>query len=87
MTNDTPHERKENSTTDEAGGDAADSGSKPRRRIQDGITSNDPTGKLDLDRRYKNSERRFKYSSVYKGRARRFTIDRRKTTRDRRKQD
>ena len=60
---------------------------KPHRRIQDAITSKTPTRKMNLDRRYKNSERRCLKDSGYKGWARRFTVDRRKTAKDRRKLD
>jgi len=56
---------------------------RPRRRIQDGITSKNPTRKMNLDRRC-NSERRSIHDSDYDGRPRRYTIDRRMTTKDRR---
>lgn len=56
----------------------------PRRRIQDGITSKNPTRKMNLDRRLKNHERRSNSDSDYKGPSRRYTIDRRQTNKDRR---
>ncbi len=57
------------------------------RRVQDGITSKDPTRKLNLDRRAPNSERRVSDDSNYCGPVRRYTIDRRLKTKDRRKPD
>jgi hypothetical protein len=60
---------------------------KSKRRIQDGITSKDPAGKMNLDRRYPESERRCNKDSDYKGTARRFTIDRRLTGKDRRNKE
>ena len=86
MADDKSLKNKENSDSDEAAG-GADSDAKHDRRIQDGITSKDPTGKMDLDRRYKDSDRRCMHPSVHKGRAQRFTVDRRQATRDRRKKD
>lgn len=58
---------------------------KPRRRLQDGITSKTPTRKMDLDRR--NGERRSMHETDYKGPSRRYTIDRRVGVKDRRKSD
>ena len=57
------------------------------RRIQDSITSRDPTRKLNLDRRTINSERRVNNDPNYCGQTRRYTIDRRLHTKDRRKSD
>ena len=54
------------------------------RRLQDDITSKDPTGKMNLDRRKKNRERRTMENTEYKGLSRRYTIDRRFCTSDRR---
>ncbi len=54
------------------------------RRLEDAIT---PTGlrrKLNLERRVKRSERRGESDPNYKGKTRRFTIDTRSTTKDRR---
>lgn len=56
------------------------------RRIQDDIASKDPTRKLNLDRRVKNSDRRLADDPNYKGPSRRYTIDRRVNLKDRRKQ-
>ncbi len=88
MNDDSSQKGRENSNHDQAseeGNDAVED--KPHRRIQDGITSKTPTRKMNLDRRYKNSERRCIKETGYKGWARRFTIDRRKTAKDRRKFD
>jgi hypothetical protein len=87
MADDKSLNNNENSDSDEVSADDVGNDSKHGRRIQDGITSKDPTGKMDLDRRYKDSDRRCMYPSVYKGRAQRFTVDRRQATRDRRKKD
>lgn len=56
---------------------------QPRRRIQDGITSKNPTRKMNLDRRC-DSERRSIQDSDYDGLPRRYTIERRIITKDRR---
>ncbi len=56
---------------------------QPRRRIQDSITSKNPTRKMNLDRRC-NSERRSSKDSDYDGLPRRYTIERRMTSKDRR---
>ena len=87
MADDNSLDYNENSDSDEMSKDSADGDSKHDRRIQDGITSKNPTGKMDLDRRYKDSDRRCLYPSVFKGRAQRFTVDRRQATTDRRKKD
>lgn len=55
------------------------------RRIQDAILSKDPSRKLNLDRRSKNSDRRVDSDPNYNGPARRNTIDRRLNLKDRRK--
>ena len=54
------------------------------RRLQDGISSKNPTRKLNLDRRLKNNERRTNYDYSFSGQPRRYTIDRRLTNKDRR---
>ena len=56
----------------------------PQRRVQDGITLKSSTRNMSLDRRRENSERRGDGDPKYKGPSRRYTIDRRLTTRDRR---
>jgi hypothetical protein len=57
------------------------------RRLQDAITSKDPKRKLNLDRRVMNSDRRTERNPGYQGQALRFTIDRRRNQKDRRKKD
>ncbi|MGB5397536.1 MAG: hypothetical protein WBN96_10335 [Gammaproteobacteria bacterium] len=57
------------------------------RRLQDAITSKDPKRKLNLDRRAVNSDRRTERNPGYQGQALRFTIDRRRNLKDRRKKD
>jgi hypothetical protein len=59
---------------------------KLRRRLQDGITSKTATRKMNLDRR-RLSDRRGKYDTDYKGPSRRYTLDRRVSKKDRRKND
>jgi len=54
------------------------------RRIQDGIASKNSTRKMNLNRRHENSERRGTGDPNYNGPSRRYTIDRRINTRDRR---
>ncbi len=54
------------------------------RRVQDGITSKSHARKMNLNRRHPNSERRGDGEPNYTGPSRRYTIDRRLTTRDRR---
>lgn len=86
--NDNPSDTPEDkSSNDQASEENNAMESEPHRRIQDGIKSKDPTGKMNLDRRYENSERRCIKDSDHKGPPRRFTIDRRLVTRDRRKPD
>jgi hypothetical protein len=86
--NDNPAEENGNKTIiDQAQKEDDAVEDKPRRRIQDGITSKDPRGKMNLDRRYPDSERRCKKDSDYKGPARRYTIDQRLTSKDRRKKE
>jgi len=87
MNDDSLQKGKENSNSDQTAEEIDDVEDKLHRRIQDGITSKTPTRKMNLDRRYKNSERRYLKDSGYKGWARRFTVDRRKTAKDRRKFD
>jgi len=87
MNDDSSQKGKENSNHDQEAEENDAVEDKSHRRIQDGITSKTPTRKMDLDRRYKNSERRSIKDIAYKGWARRFTIDRRKTTKDRRNID
>jgi hypothetical protein len=87
MNDDSSRKGRENSNHDQASEENDAVEDKPHRRIQDGITSKTPTRKMNLDRRYKNSERRCVKDTGYKGWARRFTIDRRKTAKDRRKFD
>ena len=58
--------------------------SLPQRRVQDGITLKRSIRNMNLDRRHENSERRGDGDPNYKGPSRRYTIDRRLTTRDRR---
>lgn len=60
---------------------------KHDRRLQDGITSKNPTRKLNLDRRLKGNERRTNYDDNFTGQPRRFTIDRRLNNKDRRKDE
>jgi len=58
---------------------------QPRRRLQDGIISKNPTHMMNLDRRFKAKERRdLNYSDNYNGPSRRFIIDRRLKINDRR---
>ena len=87
MADDKSPNDNENPDSNEAPADGTDTDPKHDRRIQDGITSKDPTGKMDLDRRYKDSDRRCMHPTVYNGKAQRFTVDRRQATRDRRKKD
>ena len=54
------------------------------RRLQDGIESNDPRHRLNLDRRVKGSDRRLDIDPYYTGPFRRLNVDRRVNTRDRR---
>lgn len=70
--------------TDTAANDGSAAREKFGRRIQDEIASKDPTRKLNLDRRVKNSERRLADDPNYKGPSRRYTIDRRVNLKDRR---
>ncbi|HHJ34316.1 MAG TPA: hypothetical protein ENJ87_00980 [Gammaproteobacteria bacterium] len=56
------------------------------RRITDKAAPNNPALKRDMDRRNENSERRDLNASTYHGPARRYIIDRRQRTRDRRKE-
>lgn len=57
------------------------------RRLQDGILSKDPNRKLNLDRRTARNDRRCDSDPHYSGQSRRYTIDRRKNTKDRRGDD
>ena len=77
---------KDNAIEQSKGKDAATQG-KYHRRLQDAITSKNPTRKLNLDRRSKNSERRTNAASTFNGKARRFTIDRRLNNKDRREDE
>ncbi len=54
------------------------------RRLEDAITSTGLRRKLNLERRFKRSERRGESDPNYKGKTRRFTIDTRSTKKDRR---
>ena len=54
------------------------------RRLQDAITSDNLKRKLILDRRNVNNDRRANADPNYKGTARRNTIDRRMSLKDRR---
>ena len=54
------------------------------RRLQDGIESNDPQHKLNLDRRIPNSDRRRDFDPSYSGPSRRQMLDRRTGPADRR---
>ena len=86
--NDNPSEESgKNKTIDQAEKEDDAVEDKHGRRIQDDIKSKNPTGKMNLDRRYPNSERRCMKDSDYKGPARRFTIDQRLKTKDRRKKE
>ena len=87
MKDDSSQNGKENSNTDQAAEDNQAEEEESLRRIQDDIKSKDPTGKMNLDRRYPNRERRSNVDSDYEGPPRRYTIDRRNTTKDRRKPD
>jgi len=87
MNDDLSSKGEENSNSDQVAEENDVVEDKPRRRLQDSITSKNPTGKMNLDRRYPNSERRSNKDSDYEGPPRRFTIDRRKTNKDRRKPD
>lgn len=78
---------EENSNSDQVAEENDVVEDKPRCRIQDSIASKNPTGKMNLDRRCPNSERRSNKDSDYEGKPRRYTIDRRKTNKDRRKPD
>ena len=58
---------------------------QPHRRVQDNITSKNPSHMMNLDRRFKANERRdLNYDYSYNGPARRFVIDRRLKIKDRR---
>lgn len=57
---------------------------KPNRRLEDSIDTNKHIRKMNLDRRKQNHERRAISFSIYKGPARRLTIDRRLKVNDRR---
>lgn len=59
---------------------------KPHRRLQDGIVSKNPIHKMNLERRFKNNERRGRnyFNYIYSGPARRLIIDRRLKSGDRR---
>ena len=87
MNDDLSSKGEENSNSDQVAEENDVVEDNPRRRLQDSITSKNPTGKMNLDRRYPNSERRSNKDSDYEGPPRRFTIDRRKTNKDRRKPD
>ena len=87
MNDDSSQKGKENSNSDQVAEENDAVEDKLRRRIQDDITPKTPARKMNLDRRFNNSERRCLKDSAYKGWARRFTIDRRKTAKDRRKLD
>lgn len=60
---------------------------KTGRRIQDAITSKNPSRKLNLDRRTARNERRANADPNYKGPSKRYNIDRRQNTKDRRDED
>lgn len=51
---------------------------------EDGVISNSPDRRANLDRRAANSDRRINMTANYNGPARRNTIDRRPTSKDRR---
>ena len=75
----------ENNTTDKMSEESDTAKSLPHRRVQDGTAVKNSTRKMNLDRRRQNSDRRGNGDPNYKGPSRRYTIDRRLTTKDRRK--
>jgi hypothetical protein len=54
------------------------------RRLQDTFTKGHPKRKMNLDRRSVSSDRRVDVHDHYRGKARRYTIDRRLNLKDRR---
>jgi hypothetical protein len=54
------------------------------RRLQDTLTKDHPKRKMNLDRRAVSSDRRVDANDHYRGKARRYTIDRRLNLKDRR---
>ncbi len=81
------HKGTENSTTDKTVAESGATRSLHHRRIQDGKTLKNSTRTMNLDRRCQNSDRRGNGDPGYKGPSRRYTIDRRLTSKDRRKAD
>ena len=77
----------ENISTDKVTEENNAAKSLPQRRIQDGTTIKNSTRKMNLNRRRPNSDRRRNGEPNHKGPSRRYTIDRRLTTKDRRKTD
>ena len=75
----------ENSTTDKAMAESDTAKSLRHRRIADDTAVKNSIRTMNLDRRRQNSDRRGKGDPKYKGPSRRYTIDRRLTTKDRRK--
>jgi len=75
----------ENDATNKIAEESDTDQSLPQRRIQDGITLKNSARKMNLDRRCQNSERRGMGAPNYKGPSRRYTIDRRITSKDRRR--
>lgn len=57
---------------------------KPARRMQDHLKPEKSERQIGRDRRQRNRERRDLGNTCYKGRARRYTVDRRLGTKDRR---
>ena len=76
---------RENSTTDKTVEESDAAKSLHHRRIADGTAVKNSTRTMNLDRRRQNSDRRGSGDPNYKGLSRRYTIDRRLTTKDRRK--
>ncbi len=77
----------ENETTDKVAEEINTDQSPPQRRIQDGISIKKSIRKMNLDRRFENSERRGNGDPSYKGPIRRYNIDRRLSNKDRRNAD
>ena len=77
----------ENSTADKAMAESDAAKSPHHRRIADDSAVKNSIRTMNLDRRRQNSERRGNGDPKYKGPSRRYTIDRRLTTKDRRKND
>ena len=74
-----------NSATDKTAEESNAAKSLPKHRIQDGVTLKNSTRTMNLNRRGKNSERWGDGDPGYKDPYRRYTIDRRLATKDRRR--